>query len=419
MDDVQELVDERYPEGAFIEYKRCLPGKKKPNDAWAQDKKILEGARDELLAEVIAFANAHGGTLIIGIEESDDDVPEADKLTPVPSCKELALKLTQQARSCIDPVIPLLDAVGIPSDASSQDGIVVIRVGRSYLAPHRLRGNRQCYVRRQDRTETMDMREIQDLTLQTERGTARIDRILSQRSEGFRDELDRLSGQHELRAGARVTALPVWPLRAERVSRNREIFPEFEAEFNCRIGNDPLVLKEPPRPNLERPIVRGSRRVYQANTSYCSLVQEMHCDGLAEIRFSQQITGEGELYVDACWILVSVANVLIMAERFRQHVGAGEVEFALEVELAMGTDPLNLRDLPEMQVYWTAELARRPTYEMLPLVDLPPFCFPKMSVGSRDRFDGLLAQFYVDLLNAGGLHTETPHLFVSWPWLDG
>ena len=64
-DDIQRIVDENYQEGAEFELKATLPAKK-GNDPWIDGKgRIGDHARNELIAEVIAFANAHGGTLLV------------------------------------------------------------------------------------------------------------------------------------------------------------------------------------------------------------------------------------------------------------------------------------------------------------------------------------------------------------------
>ena len=53
------------------------------------------------------------------------------------------------------------------------------------MAPHRHTVTKECYIRRADRTEKMTMREIQDLTLQVERGLVKIERRFGEREELF------------------------------------------------------------------------------------------------------------------------------------------------------------------------------------------------------------------------------------------
>ncbi|MGB5083169.1 MAG: ATP-binding protein [Methylocystis silviterrae] len=51
-----------------FELKRALPAKKGA-DPWMTGGKLGDDAKDELAAEIIAFANTVGGTVIVGIDE--------------------------------------------------------------------------------------------------------------------------------------------------------------------------------------------------------------------------------------------------------------------------------------------------------------------------------------------------------------
>ena len=79
----------------------------------------------------------------------------------------------------------------------------VFHVPRSRMAPHRHTANKECYVRRADRTEKMTMREIQELTLQVERGLAAIERRFEERRELFSAQFDRFktNSTHQGRDG--------------------------------------------------------------------------------------------------------------------------------------------------------------------------------------------------------------------------
>ena len=77
-EDIERLIEERVIEGIDIEFKKTLPSKK-GNDPWIEGKdKIGDYARNQILEEIIAFANAYGGVLCIGISESDDTPASAD-----------------------------------------------------------------------------------------------------------------------------------------------------------------------------------------------------------------------------------------------------------------------------------------------------------------------------------------------------
>lgn len=96
--DLLRLVEEEHPEGEALELKESLPGRGGP-EAWLQgDGAITDGARNGLLAEVIAFANTHGGHVVLGIKESEDHPKRAAALKPLPRCAQLADRIRLQAQ---------------------------------------------------------------------------------------------------------------------------------------------------------------------------------------------------------------------------------------------------------------------------------------------------------------------------------
>ena len=88
--DINRLIQEKVIEGIHIEFKESLPSRK-GNDPWIEGKdKIGDYARNEILEEIVAFANAYGGVLCIGIIESDDTPAYAKGINAIPKCKDLA-----------------------------------------------------------------------------------------------------------------------------------------------------------------------------------------------------------------------------------------------------------------------------------------------------------------------------------------
>ena len=162
--DLEDLIKDNSSEDERLEFKSALSSKGRDDPWYSGASDIGDKARNELLEEVIAFANACGGCLVLGMEETPDKPPRAAKIRPVPRCVELADRLALQARDCIEPKLPVIHIRGIPTGPDGA-GVVVVRVETSRLRPHRLLANKECYVRRHDRSEKMTMREIRDLTL--------------------------------------------------------------------------------------------------------------------------------------------------------------------------------------------------------------------------------------------------------------
>ena len=150
--DLDALVREQVREGKTIDYKRELPGGK---DA---DKK-------ELLADVSSFANTAGGDLIIGVEEADG----------VPS------EVIGVADTDVDAVIQRLDQIVIAGIAprlryairaipvAQSRHVLVIRVERSWQAPHRVifGGHDKFYARHSTGKYALDVAELRDAFLGT------------------------------------------------------------------------------------------------------------------------------------------------------------------------------------------------------------------------------------------------------------
>lgn len=181
--DIEELIHDKVPEGEQLEYKRTLPSKpSSPDDPWIRNQnEIGERAKREILEEVVAFANAHGGTLIVGVGESQTPVGVAGSIEPIPKCQPLADRLKLVFRDQVEPPIPSLEIRGVEFKEDGS-GVLVIRTGKSRLAPHRVKSTMACTIRRQDRCEKLSMREIQDLTLNTNRGLERIESRFLERS---------------------------------------------------------------------------------------------------------------------------------------------------------------------------------------------------------------------------------------------
>jgi len=382
-DDVNAFVRERYPEGSTVEFKEQLPSKS-GKDPWYQGKnKVGDYARNEIVEEVIAFANTHGGHVLIGIAETRKEPARAAKIEPVPRCAELAERLRLQIRDCVEPKIPIVHSRGIPTDKEG-GGVIIIRVQQSRLAAHRHLQTLHCYHRRADRTEKMTMREIQDLTLQTERGLAAIDRAFHERMDYFRQKS--LKGSEKY--GLRVTLIPAVDIYASKIYQHLELFPRMRS-VTLAIGSAQFELRIPRTPISERPILRGSQRTNDDNVIH--VIQELHCNGLAEIRVRYDAQdSNGMIYTS--WILGAVANGLLMGDAFRNGVGAPDIEYVLEMELGRVGSALLLAGLD-------------PSYSSQPLgtVTPNPCLFPRLSIGSREEFGKIMKIVNNDLWNAAGV----------------
>ena len=194
--DIRSLVTSRVPEGERMEFKQELPAKGNSGpDPWMTGQKKVGGrAKAQILKEVVSFANAYGGVLVLGIEEDRNATPPVAKaICPIPNCEELAERFRMIFRDRVEPKLPSCDIQAVVT-GHGDDGVVVFQIpGRSRLAPHRITETLICPVRRWDRSEEMSMREIQDMTLNVTRGLERLDKKLRERAARFEHEFKRLT----------------------------------------------------------------------------------------------------------------------------------------------------------------------------------------------------------------------------------
>jgi hypothetical protein len=175
---------------------------------YAAQERIGDKARNELLEEVVAFANAYGGDLIVGIGETTAKPPRAATKHPLPACADLAHRLDLAARDCIEPPLPRLEVRGVLVHAGGA-GYVVIRTTKSAVGPHRLKPTLECYRRSAARSQRMTMREIQDHTLAMARTFDQVEAEFAVERQRFAAAMgdSLLRGVHG-RVGLRATAIP-------------------------------------------------------------------------------------------------------------------------------------------------------------------------------------------------------------------
>lgn len=401
--DIDQLIEEEVSEGANVEFKKSLPTKGNGMDPWIEGKgKIGDKARNELIEEVIAFANKYGGHLILGIDETKEKPPRASEVVPLPKCIELADRLRLQCRDCIEPQVPQIEVVGIPTELDGS-GVVVFRVPQSRMAPHRHSITKECYTRQADRSERMSMREIQDLTLQVDRGIAAIENRFSEQETSFKRKIE--AWQEENRSfltdgpnpgqmlALRMTLLPMTPITVPRIHRNIEAKPIF-VSFNGTIDGDaqkPVQIRCPITTvsNIWRPTLRGSSR--ELGTADFKLTQEVYSDGLIQHLAVISYTSREQYVLYPEWVFCLFANALCSVESYRRAASATTVEYGLEIEIMIHDQAV---PVPPYQGYRQGRyLGNFPVGEMI---------FPKYSIREPQQYQEITHLFVEDFWNAAG-----------------
>ena len=406
--DIQELIDSQVPEGEQIEFKESLPTDDGSPDRWVTHRdRIGRRAKHALLEESVAFANAYAGALVLGIAESDTRPPVAERIRPIPMCKDLAERLKLVFRDGVEPQIPSLEIFAIRTDGES--GIVIIRAGKSRMAPHRVRATRHCTIRRVDRCEKMTMREIQDLTLNLSRGLESVERYLRRRSERFPEEFKCLQAPNQA-YGIRITAVPVGEeIQFDRVFREHNLSQELLEPWHSislKSGSYQTKLKFPFLGGAWRPMLRSARNEFYPGISGLDLqiYREIHCSGLVElglvncVEYRDGVNRGPRIY--SGWPMVLFSNLLVWADRVRNEAKVPMVEYAVDVETHIRGDGVIIAGYDENDLY----ISNRSADSRSSSVRYPGELLggPRYSLGEQSSITDLITVFDRDFWNSVG-----------------
>jgi hypothetical protein len=390
--DIAELPAQTWPEGYEVEFKETLPHRTGGVHPWLSGQgSIGDYARDEILAEVVAFANSQGGSVILGIAESSDNLPRAHAVMPLPRVGDLARRFEDQARSCIDPPLSRLQIRAIETDGQG-GGVVVFRTSPSRAAPHRLTTNRESFVRRGSSTVKMTMREIQDMTLNVARGLAGLDATFKQRRDAFHE----WAGNQMNAVAYRVTALPLVDLPDPgRIFGKQDVFA-VHREFKATVGSRTFDLPMPIGNLSERPRLRGVARSGDHGSG--AFLWELYQSGLTDLWISARPwnplgrTGPTSFTLYHTEILGAVANSLSVLNHYREYIGVPDAEYGMEFEMFRHVQSY---DQPILYYGLFAD-GGTDRYEPSEL----SFLLHRFPVGSHSEFENLISIIGIDLYDA-------------------
>jgi len=156
--DIQRLIDLQVQEGPHLDFKRELPLN------WNND------AKQELLADATAFANASGGDIVYGVEEND--AAEAISIYPISieSIDTEVRRIQDLLMTLSEPRLPGVQVHPVEVLIGETRGyVLIIRVPSSWASPHRIRTSPHVYLREGLRKRPVDIPELRALFLRTER----------------------------------------------------------------------------------------------------------------------------------------------------------------------------------------------------------------------------------------------------------
>ncbi|MFC6743801.1 helix-turn-helix domain-containing protein [Methylobacterium persicinum] len=182
--DIEALIREEAEEGLRLELKRSLPANDRDGDPWMKGaKRFSNPARDGLAKEIVALANAYGGAVVVGIDETDDHPKRARGPDPVliPRIAACAEQMQQALDNLIDPPLAVFEVRGIEQPGGDGEGVLIIRTGSSTRAPHGHGRPPLAYMRRGSRSEPMTMRDLQSVLFETRTRGERVSALLDER----------------------------------------------------------------------------------------------------------------------------------------------------------------------------------------------------------------------------------------------
>jgi hypothetical protein len=148
---INELVSSKVLESKYLDYKQDISHTLKNNET-----------KINILKDIVSFANAQGGDIIIGVGEKNG-VP--DKITGIDITKVDEIKRTIEsiASGGVNPRIPKYEFNNlIPLPTDSEKVILILRIHRSYNTPHMLvyKDENRFWHRGIAKNEMMDLQQI-------------------------------------------------------------------------------------------------------------------------------------------------------------------------------------------------------------------------------------------------------------------
>lgn len=326
-EDIENLIKEGYTEDLHLEYKRELS-----KDTWQNNQKgIAKKSKEKLAEEVIAFANTDGGILIVGIEESSDNPPRAESIYSIPNVTDLADRIRRSIYDLVDPKIPNLKTKGVPIDG--EKGVLIIKVEKSYQAPHRAKFNKECFQRRNDEKIPMTMREMKELTLKNTNVYENLQERFKELSEKFNSDFrnNKIPFNHKIESndklGFRISILP---------TSDQVVFPKIFRKVNTydsdetlkiRIENNTKQITAPVGVHRKRPILRG---VLLHGDKLNIIIKE---NGLIEYTLVYKDEYKGELFLHGNWLISYFYKAMILLEKVKDYYDYFDNEFIIEIEI--------------------------------------------------------------------------------------
>ncbi len=414
-DDLDRLIREGIEEGRHLEFKEDFPSRDTGSTGlgWTPGKPIPSGRIYALLEELVAFANADGGVIVLGMKETKNKPPRAASLSPLAQVVELERKVRDCLNDVIEPRLPYASVKAIPTEADGS-GVLLLETQPSALGPHWVRPTKTARVRREDRADPLSMPEIHDMVLRNARRFSEVEarlakakadfeplffRTLDQIRKPTKDELaDRVVNMDPKQRyyailgriphtflGLRVTIVPHQSLGISRIEDLRGLIAEGQIDLD---NSSPISLLYDRGFNPRR--VLGGM-VSRLQTHERSITLRIGRDGFVELDYIEQEQGAHPF--PSYRVLGGVGSALGCYQCLREFAGSASMPGEVDVELITMPDCC--------PVFGEGERA----IQGQPLEFRTHF--PTTTIAEVEDFDEYLNELAGDFANAGGLSASS------------
>ncbi|MFA5937795.1 MAG: ATP-binding protein [Sinimarinibacterium sp.] len=231
-------------EGPYLDYKQALSGTS------------AKEAKREFLKDVTGFANAAGGTLLIGVLEPSENRTVDEQCLGLEDGEALAKTLERLANSCVDPRIPGLLVVNVPR--KSGRSCIVVHVPPSLGRPHMVQheGHRSFHIRHSESTDHMTTHEIREAVLTSASAEMRARGFVERRlNEARRKAQDKDAPAFFLQAMPLIAPPDPWDVFSKKVDATLR----NGGTHGCRAQYISFSTGFSPRPTIDGVLVSDER----------------------------------------------------------------------------------------------------------------------------------------------------------------
>lgn len=353
--DLLNLIKERVAENRQLEFKRQLP---EANDQ----------GKAKFLKAITALANTAGGDLIYGIE-AEEGIPKSLAPLAVISKDQVLLRLEDLCANGVDPRLTGTQFRWIT--LSNGGDALVVRVPRSWNAPHRVKLSSQFYARNAGGSFPMDVTEL--------RRAFNLSGEIAERIRSFRANrmlaLSTAQSPIALQHGA-IGVLHVIPLQSfatdilidiSEASASQQIYPIGASGWNDRLNIDGRLKY---RSDREGRRSYGYAQLFRSGIIEAATVYSAH-EGqkvLPSLAYERDILRSLKSYLSASKML----GIETPAYVFFSLIGITGYRMGVSSQWFMETETFiadrDVLDFPEVTILdWSCDIAiaMRPLFDMV------------------------------------------------------